>query len=296
MKNIQIIVAILSLAISGSAFGQDNPEIKRIRVSELSFQTGLTGNLTASESFNSLRILAPNSSILKGAPLDNSDFKAFDFNSNFFTTFLMGLSFRNKQKTEYKTRPTLRLGLSYIASNGVSAYSYQESREPFDTLSSAQGGSTIFVDSVISRTYRINYASEQIRFDASMIFRSNQKHRLTAIAGFGISAGASINASTRVSYDKHARTELSYQNGEKIYNYNGNHSKISEQSTNKTNFGYALYIPLGLDLQLGKSHEFWKNVHLFYEYRAGINALSIPELRTYTTATMQHGIGVRVSI
>jgi len=52
---------------------------------------------------------------------------------------------------------------------------------------------------------------------------------------------------------------------------------------------------LGIDFRIGKKREFWKRTHLFYELRPGINVTSIPELRPITNASVQHGIGLRVS-
>lgn len=51
---------------------------------------------------------------------------------------------------------------------------------------------------------------------------------------------------------------------------------------------------MGVDFRLGKNKEFWKKLHLVYELRPGINMVSVPELRTFATASIQQGLALRV--
>lgn len=294
---LQKLVFASALLISmNRLIAQENPEIKKLRISELTFQVGGIGNLSTSESFNSLRPLAPNSLLLSNAPSQYSESESFTFNSGLVTSMLLGISFRNHEKNGYKPRPTLRLGLIYSSNSGLSASIFNENRKAFDTLSSNQTGQILYVDSVVTRNYFIDYISEQIRLDASLIFRSNKKNRLTAMTGIGFTTGLSLNSTTSVRYNKYSRTESYSSSDNYINNFNGDNERSTEIVKNKTSFGYSMFVPVGLDFQLGKTHLFWKNAHFFYELRSGVNFTSVPELKLFSNAYMQHGFGLRISI
>lgn len=143
----------------------------------------------------------------------------------------------------------------------------------------------------------MNYTSEQLRFDGSLIFRTDAQARWSLYTSIGITAGMSINAQTDIFYDKMERTEMNYPNGNNYssYSYSGSYNYETEKYRNKNNFGLSTYIPMGIDFRIGKKREFWKWTHLFYELRPGINMTSIPELRTITNASIQHGLGLKVS-
>jgi hypothetical protein len=143
----------------------------------------------------------------------------------------------------------------------------------------------------------MDYSSEQIRFDGSMIFRTNPLARWSLFSGIGITAGVSINSNTNIYYSKYLRTEIYESDGAVLNSSSYYHSdqSISENHKNKNGYAVSAYIPMGIDFRVGKKREFWKQIHLFYECRPGMNMTSIPELQTATTASLQHGFGLRVS-
>jgi hypothetical protein len=46
----------------------------------------------------------------------------------------------------------------------------------------------------------MDYSSNQLRLDASLIFRTNADARWSAFAGVGINAGVSLNSNTTIYY------------------------------------------------------------------------------------------------
>jgi hypothetical protein len=189
----------------------------------------------------------------------------------------------------------LRLGVSYFSTTLLSTDFNKEDRKTYDTLISSQTGQTVYADSVITKMYNMYYSSEQLRLDASLIFRTNPESRWSLFTGIGITAGVSVKASTNIEYSGSDSNEFRYMNGN-ISTQNWWKTSKTESHKNKNNVTASAFVPIGVDFRLGSKREFWKKIHLFYEMRPGINITSIPELGVVTNISLQHGlIGVRVS-
>jgi len=170
-------------------------------------------------------------------------------------------------------------------------------RKTYDSLTSGQTGQKVFLDSVTSNLYGMYYNSDQLRLDASIIFRTNPEARWSLFTGVGFNVGFSINSNTDVYYSKFNDTEIRREVGSRTFssfssNYSENNGK-SERFINKTNIAFSTFIPMGIDFRIGKTSEFWKRIHLFYEARPGINVTLIPELHTLTNVSLQQGIGLK---
>lgn len=298
MKTTNILLAVILLTVSFSVFGQEPPskKIKKISIQDFYIQTGMFLERNTNGTLTDFKTLAPQSVLLNSNMTDYSQSGGFRMTGNSMFSVMLGLQFSDKQRTIYKANPQLRLGISYFSGTTLSGGSYKADRKPYDTLTSTQTGQSVYIDSINTKNYNMNYSSEQLRFDGSLIFRTNPEARWSIFTGIGITAGLSINANTEIYYSSYGRTETRYANGNtsSSYNYSGSYNTKTEKFKNKTNFGASTYIPMGIDFRIGKKREFWKRTHLFYELRPGINITSIPELRTITNASLQHGLGLRV--
>lgn len=300
MKINNLLSAIILLTVYSSVFGQEQQPrtVKRISIHDFYIQTGFFSERNTNGTLADFKTLAPQSVLLNNNMTDFSQSIGSSLTSNTMFSVMLGLQFSDKQKTIYKANPLLRLGISYFSGTTLTGGSYKEGRKPYDTLTSTQTGQTVYIDSVITKNYSMNYSSEQLRFDGSLIFRTNPEARWSIFTGIGITAGLSINANTDIYYSNYGRTETRYANGNtssSYYGYSGSDNSKTEKYRNKNNFGLSTYIPMGIDFRIGKKRVFWKRTHLFYELRPGINITSIPELRTITNASLQHGLGLRVS-
>jgi len=210
---------------------------------------------------------------------------------------MLGIQFSDKPKTTYKANPLLRLGVSYFSGTSLTGSFYKEDRKTCDTLTSTQTGRTVYLDSVTTKSYSMNYSSEQLWFDGSLIFRTNPKARWSLFAGIGITAGFSINANTEIYYSKSDWIAARHPDGNHLFLYfsAGSYDSKEEKYRNKNNFSASTFIPLGINYRIKKNGEFLKPIYLFYELRPGIYITSIPELRTITNANIQHWFGLRVS-
>jgi hypothetical protein len=299
MKSHNLLITIALLAVTFHVSGQEQPSstVKRIRISDIFIQSGSFNERNVTAMHEDFQALAPQSGILNDDPEGFSHHGSFATMDNSMFSIMLGIQFRDQDKTNFRSNPLLRLGLGYLSGTTFSNDFRKIIRMPYDTLTSVETGQTYYIDSVTTHYYSMEYSYEQLRFDASLIFRTNPEERWSLFAGVGFTSGLSINASTDIYHSHYRGTETRNQAGETFstYQYQEFDNSRSEYYRNKTNFGASLYIPLGIDFRLGKHREFWKQIHLFYEARPGINITSVPELRTIANASVQYGFGLRVS-
>jgi hypothetical protein len=282
------------------AFGQQKEQSKdtvnRIIIEDAYIQSGMVLGRNSSGMLSDFQKLAPKSTLLNnnfsGYTSSNED----NFGNKRNTAFsaMVGIKFRNKQQTAYKSNPLLRIGISYFSGSNLSSSFYKEDYKRYDTLTSAKTGQSVYMDSVTSRRYNMNYASEQLRLDVSLIFRTNAKARWSLFGGFGISSGFSFNSVTRISYNKNNYTEIS-PNGNNYQGYYSNRNEQTENFKNKSYFVASSFLPMGVDFRIGKKKEMWKKIHLYYEARPFISFSSLPELSTLVRSGVQSSLGLRVS-
>jgi hypothetical protein len=189
---------------------------------------------------------------------------------------------------------TLRLGLMHTNQRNALAVggSYTETFR-IDTLTSSQSGEQFFVDSFSTHSYNASYSQEQLRLDASLLFRYNADKRWSFYGGIGANFGLSYNGQTSVNqYVSPYGSGYGY--GYNLFNdmvYNGTHTQ--ETFENKGGFGFGVYAPLGVDFQVGKKRDFWMPIHLYMELRPGFNVNQIAGLGTSFSAGNFSNIGLR---
>lgn len=269
-------------------------ELKKFKSSSLTFMPFAsigTGAISTVEDFEKL---SPNSSLI---PKDLSGYTVNNQNvssGSAGASILLGFKLRNKEGTGYRPNPVLRIGMSYYYNGALSSSAYKDEKFAYDTLTSGNTGDKIPVDSVALSSYSMNYTSQQLRLDASLIYKTDPEARWNFFAGFGATVGASISSQTNISnYNSYYFNPTLNEDFNNLYLFD-DFTGETEATKNETNIAYSAYVPLGLDFRVANKSEFWKRVHLFYEMRSSVNMLSIPELGTYTTLDWQHGFGVRV--
>lgn len=295
MKKTRILTGsiILIASIHCYVYGQEQQSkpVKKVCIQDVYVQTGLFTERNSNGTLADFKTLAPKSKLLDNNFTDYNTNSGMSMNSNTMFSVMLGIKFGDTKNKKYKPNPLLRLGISYFSGTSLTGYLYKETRKTYDTLTSSQTGQNIYLDSITSQSYGMNYSSQQLRFDGSVIFRTNPEARWSLYTGIGITAGLSINAKTEIYYSKNQ-----YSNSNSTsYSSFGSGDYKSENFKQKNNFGASTFIPLGVDFRIGKKREFWKRTHLFYELRPSINITSIPELRTTINPSLQHGLGLRVS-
>jgi hypothetical protein len=287
---------VLLLSASANAQENEKKEVKKISVRDFYVQYGFSHHFHDNGYLADFRTLAPNSAFLQ------QDFTGYSVNTGFSTEGLhirtdhilcsmVGIKFRDKEKTGFLANPELGVGLDYFSGSILRGTLYKQDHFNIDTLTTPQGYTINNADSMITNGYEMRYYTGQLLLDIDLIYRTNPDARYSLYAGAGITSGFSIMAHTDIQKFKSNFIE------------NSTHSSVIsassemhiEKNRNKTNFGFSAYIPVGFDLRVGRKSKFLEHLHIYYELRSTIYTVMIPELRIVTQASLQHFIGIRIS-
>ena len=301
MKNKILIATAIILNSTSLIYSQEENKVKRLTIHDYTFQaTGYYAKENES-SLSDFKQLAPTSVLLNEFP--NSSIQGGkSLNSNQFYSLLIGLQLKNKSNASYKGSPILRLGISSGYSTTISnSYQLQTSAR-YDTITFSQSGTTLFIDSTFSEYNSMNYSAHQIKLNASLNFTTKPEKRWSLFGGIGLAAGVSVDAKTDVYRSINRNVGIAV--GQQInspYSYNTNMSNgyftgadwKYETFKNKTNTTLSAFLPIGVDLRLGKLRDFYKKIHLFYEFRPTVTYTFVPELRSFCNLSLQHSLGIR---
>jgi hypothetical protein len=287
MKN-SIKTALVAILVTGTIQAQNRDN--GLRISEFHIQNGMGFNSMQNYSLSDFQSLAQNSMLLKN---DLADFNTNSYymfngargtNGSSYQSLQLGLTFNNK------ANPLWRIGISHGSSNSFSAGFSKDTYTPYDTLTSSQTGEQFYVDSVHSENYFMDYRSQQLRIESSLIYRTNVEKRWSVYAGIGASLGISYNAHTHISYSTSDYVSSNYSS-----TYSSNYYDVTEHFRNKMNVSSSVFVPMGIDFRIGKNKEFWKRLHVYYEMKPSLSFLSVPELRTFTSVNMVNSFGLKVT-
>jgi hypothetical protein len=295
MKKHFLYFTLFVLNFYSNVYAQQTLQIKRLTVNDIFIQSGFFTQNNTNFNISDFKLLSPSSEFLKS---DLSGYTETDNDANIqksFFSVLLGFKFSDKEKKSYRANPLLRLGISYISGTRQEINLTKEESKPFDTLASNQTANTVILDSITSTDYRLRYDCEQLFFDASVIFRTNPDARWSLCGGAGFAIGISIDARTEIRKSIVNSEQVRFSNGNGSYEYSYSEDVKSEKYSNDNGFGFIVYVPIGVDFRIGKQNEFWKQVHLFYEIKPGINMMSVPELKTFSAGSMEQGMGVRIN-
>lgn len=299
-KSVMITSLVISFGFNG--FAQDSEEsIKRIRVTDFYLTSGFVMSTLPAWSIADFQTLTPNSQLME------TDFTGYDTYSNYSqnapmnmmrnkqVSMMLGFSFSDKDRTEMKGNPHLRIGLTYRSGDLLAGNAWRTDRYTFDTLSSS-GGAEYTVDSVFNNNYRMNYSSKQLHLDISVLFRTSPERKASLFGGIGITSGVGLDSRTDINYAQDVSTVVNYPTYQDYMGIKGANVGQNEANKNEMAFGFSAYVPLGLDIRLGNKNEFWKRIYLSLEMRPSLNIFVSPELGTMTTFASYHGIGMKVNL
>jgi hypothetical protein len=252
---------------------------------------GMMQNIT-SGTLADFQKLSPQSVLLRQSFAGYTSSSGLRTAGNAFISGAIGISSYN-EKTKTISNPQIHLGFIYFSDNILSANYSSSERRRFDTLTSNQTGMYYYRDSIISKYYSMNYTTEQLRLDASVVYRTNYESRWSIFGGLGLEAGGSLNAATDVTYTETINIETS---GGTVSNVFASTNSINEHFKNKNSWSATVYLPLGIDYRIGKKREFFKRLHLYAELRPGLNYTEINEIGLQSlTGGFKGGAGLRVN-
>lgn len=225
---------------------------------------------------------------------ENSYYYGWYGPSNIGLNANVGLQIRAKESDEYRKNVKLRVGLQFHSVQLYSNTARIDYRNRIDTLISSNN-SVSYVDSIERNSAYFAKKAEMLNLDAALIFHTDQSQQWSLFGGIGFSFGASINAYTELDFMVKNNFEITgnYQATNSDFYSSGWNSEYS-RFENKTNLTGIIYLPMGVDMRLGNHKDFWKRLHLFYEFRPSLTFHHAPEIGTVNSFTISHGLGLNV--
>jgi len=272
------VAAILSSAffqLSNISASNINDSNRTINVTDLFFGGISSYSNLSNISLYEMRKLTARSVLLQ------TDLSGHNYNSYFspedgsaYFGFSIGKSLNKSDVITYR----LNFAISYSNTNTLYAGLYRTDSIPFDTLTSSQTGNVYYVKKLTNDSYNIYYESGKFTIDVNGIVSTNPLKRFSFYAGFGLSYGIGLTASTEITHNNYSFYSPSLNYGNPDFNDNF----VSESFKNQSGFSFSLYVPIGVQFRFGKQSKFWKRLYMYYEFDAGMSSEYIPELGSYT--------------
>jgi hypothetical protein len=280
---------------SAQAQDADNAPKKKMLVTEADIYPSFIFQVQPVGTLNDFRKLAPQSMVLSNDYTSYTASNSKTLDGDIVLAGNIGISFLDKKKNAYRNM-TLRMGVSYQAT-GLSSQLSKTTSSRYDTLGPAHGGSPMYLDSVKNEFVSMNYRSEELRLDVSLVFRTKPEARWGLYGGIGFTAGTSISAYTNISSSNYTDIQSTYEGTVTTvdtYNDYGQGTE-TERFKNKNTMGYSVYVPFGIDYRMANKSEFWKRLHVFYEAKPLVNFSVIDQIGMISSAGIQNGIGLRAT-
>jgi hypothetical protein len=293
MHTPRYILFLLSLSCTLSAQDEPPPVKRKVNIRDLYAGTGAVMQSVKHVTTKEFSMLAPGSVLI---PLSNGFDRSDGLNLtvNSLLDVNVGLNFANKQMNYYKPNPQVRIGLAFYSQASLESFYFREDRKAYDTIINLQSGDTAYLDSVISKSLAMEYGSDQLRLDASVIFRTERTRRFSLYTGVGVTAGLTLSAYTNIHYLE--RRWVVERNKPGVFGDTTAQSDRHERFVNRKGAGVSIYIPMGIDFRIGKRREGLRRLHLFSESRPFIGTTFIPELSRHNTFGLHYWFGIRYTM
>lgn len=292
-----LLSAGLVLAVSMCMAQEPATELPALKANDFFVSFGSFNEHGAFSSVSDFKKLAPSSQLLKMDLTGFDEYKDMWYGTPIVSANV-GFRLRNREGSAYRKSPLLKAGFTFLRATPYSLYYSNENTTRIDTLYSQPAALTLYVDSVNYQNLDMNYRSDQLRLDFAAIFRTNPEARWSIFGGAGISFGWSFNNYTEITYSSNSYTNIR-SSDETNYSYSNadenDHVYTTESYKNKGGVNGSFYLPMGIDFKIARRGEFFSRLHLFYEFRPGINFISAPETGGSTKYFIGNSLGLRVN-
>jgi len=185
-----------------------------------------------------------------------------------------------------------RLGFLFNNQNTASSRKYSKTevlnRTYIDTMYSGATGNIypIYRDSLRLSLAHAQYSNSLISLDFSYLLRLFPLKTLSFYTGLGCSPGLIFNAVNFIAIYSQTMTQQNFYFPGNYYTYDDHSQNLIEYEfekiRNQPGVSLGMFIPLGLNVCLGKNKEIWKHLNIFLELRPSLIIQNLPESGTYT--------------
>jgi|GEM_PF-2166407 len=287
MKMKSLFLASFAMVFAGSLQAQSNQLI----LSGIQFQ--VIGAVQQSGSYT----LADFQSFAGGSALLNTNFYGYekkDLGMSADIGFGAQANFKWNAGGEVKKNRRIQLGLAGGMSTAGSLLYERQTRVTGDSIYDGAGTLLGHIDSTYHSTYDAQYSGNFLRLDASVLWSTDEERRFSFYTGGGLMLGGLFNAHTTVVNSEWVNASYVYQIGNtSSLGYHMRPDAQSESFSSKGGWYANLYLPLGVNLSLGKTHPFWSHANLYSEWRPSIVFQNYAQTGVKTVFGVGHTWGIR---
>lgn len=206
-----------------------------------------------------------------------------------------------------KFENTWRVGIMYLKTNEKYVNGFNTTQESltvgpdYSTYNPSSSSSSV-VDNYFAR---IN--NQHLQLQTDFVFRFFPDERLSFYSGIGAGLGISFDNSITISKNTWRYNEVVFQQQSsdsasppinsaiQFVTYDDYKPENTESFRIKSATSLFVYVPVGIDLSLGKS-EFWAKHHLFYEGQLTLRFSDSYLGEKSTLFRLRHGLGYRFTL
>lgn len=264
MKNVKLVVVACLTLVSSLVFAQGNG----VRMTGVQFQ--ILGSMQQEGNYT----LADYQSFAGSSALLNTNFYGYNKSTMGMAAdigFGAQGSFRFMKDGVATPNRKLRLGIAGGMSE-VGNLNYDKSwHTTGDSIYNSTGAPIGYVDSLHTSSYNAHYRGNFFRVDGSMVWSTDEVKRFSFYTGAGLTLGTLFNAKTTVNHWENVNARYNYSDGTHSGNIGySNHVRESESFASKGGFYSSIYLPIGLNLRLGKTNPFWSHASIYTEWRPSV--------------------------
>jgi hypothetical protein len=269
---------------------------EKLRLEELLVFGGVSHDKSYPGSLATFMLLAPNSEIIKTHSINAYPRLVRPFYTNSpVVNVMLGVGLNRQRPEAAENTSLLRVGIRYSKGIHRSFQNHNTDYFTLDTVRNSQFEVIGTIDSVASEWYSMSYGSDQIHFDAAIVFATDQAHRFAIVGGIGFTVGFSLRTGTTIGLRKTSQLNAVISQGDHWYHTTYGFKSNSESETVKSsgNSAAGVYLPIGIHFRLGKRGGLAKRILLYYEIRPGLAFIAIKGVDHMITSGIQQGLGVR---
>lgn len=198
-----------------------------------------------------------------------------------YGTGVSSLYFAFALKKANESEATFMMPMLRISLNRSSGYrsdiSYSQNKSyVYDSVMHFSTGEVLYLDSIVTTTYRKSYYSSATNLMTNLLFHANRSKRWSFYLGVGLGFGLGKNAQTIVGMDQNYTKEYVGENQES--SSNEPISIMHRDFNNKNYFVYHFNVPIGVDFRIKNNDKFYGRSVLSLEAQFGANWMRIPEV------------------
>lgn len=286
-------LVLLPLVANAQQDSSDTPQKKFIRVVSFSAFGGGDIYKDGFEDRTIFQQAAPSSTLAFADLAGYSNPQQFYYLTPAQTSTSAGINLNLHLRCQQKYGE-VRVGFMHSNTTVSSQYYWQENTTQIavDTLSN---GSIFYTDSIATSSYGYNWTTDVLHLNLAWVVHTDARRWVNLYTGIGLNAGVGYNGVITANHVHNSHQSTYSQNNGNGYLYTDNY--ITEVLTTEkfrapslTSFG--AYVPIGMNIRLGRRNEFLKHLTLFGEYNGGIQVIAPKNVDTKirTVSSMYGGV------